>query len=79
MTKMLLKNTGILFWDPGVSTVTANTEAETTTVKTTTITGETATVKAEIGPTELTGPTGIKRWTNNSTIGTRLIPIWSTQ
>ena len=30
--KLLLKRRGLLSWDPGVSTVTTNTEAETTTV-----------------------------------------------
>ena len=78
-TKFILKSPEILSWDPGVSTVTTNAEAETTTVKATTIIGETAIVTAETGTTELIGPTGIGRLIAHPTIGTRLIPILSTQ
>ena len=48
--------------------VTTSTEAETTTVIKATISGETATDKAETRPR---GLTGIGRWTDNLTKGTR--------
>lgn len=59
-----------------VLVIKTTTEAKTTTAITTTISGKVATDKAETEARELTGQketTGIGRWTDNSTTGTRYI------